>query len=369
MITSLNLRAFDTIQHSQLLTKLENYGLSERAILLMTSYLTNRYQRVKIGNIFSEWEKVQTGVPQGSVLGPLLFNIFLNDIFYVIESCKLYNFADDNNLSKSDKLPDTVSLSLKNDLTHIMAWFDANCFSSNLDKHKCMSMGKFSVYVQFEINGQIISPTSHAKILGVTIDHELKFKEHVSTICQKAARQLNVLKRLHKFLNEDSRLAIYRCFILSNFSYCPLVWHFCSIELCHKMEKIQERALRFVYSDFTSSYDALLKKGNHQMLYLNRLRNIATEVYKICNGYSPRYLSDLIERKLLPYNVRAKDILNQPKCNSVSYGLNSFRYKGPKIWNQLPNHLKEAVSLDVFKSLIKKWSGPKCLCTMCSSLL
>ena len=111
------------------------------------------------------------------------------------------------------------------------------------------------------------------------------------------------------------------------------------------MEKIQERALRFVYSDFTSSYDDLLKKGNHQTLYLSRLRNIAIEVYKICNGYSPKYLCDLIETKSTPYNIRSKHNLIQPKCKTVTYGLNSFRYKGPKIWNQLPNQLKDAISL------------------------
>lgn len=230
-------------------------------------------------------------------------------------------------------------------------------------------MGKFASNIHFNIGSQILSPSTNVKILGVTIDEKLTFDKHVHNICQKAARQLNVLKRLHKYLNFESRLAIYRCYIMSNFSYCPLVWHFCSINKSKIMEKIQERALRFVYNDHASPYEELLKRGNHKMLYINRLQLIAIEVYKILNGHSPEYLSDLIQMKENVYSMRSSQRLVQPKCKTVSFGLRSFTYKASKIWNELPELCKSPMTLREFKKLIKTWEGPNCSCTLCCSLL
>ncbi len=104
------------------------------------------------------------------------------------------------------------------------------------------------------------------------------------------------------------------------------------------------------------------------MLYINRIRIIATEVYKALNELSPKYLQDMIEKCDCDYNLCASP-LTQPKCNTVSYSFNSFRYKGPKIWNSLPNYIKKAISLSEFKFLIKSWDGPKCLCNLCQTML
>ena len=135
------------------------------------------------------------------------------------------------------------------------------------------------------------------------------------------------------------------------------------------MEKIQERALRFVYGDFTSSEEVLMQKGNHQSLYIGRLRAIALEVYKLLNGYSPGYIKDLLIEKENKYNLRNGIILNQPLCKTVTYGLRSFSYKGPKLWNSLPPNMKHTVTLAEFKNMLKTWTGPNCLCNMCIRML
>ncbi len=135
------------------------------------------------------------------------------------------------------------------------------------------------------------------------------------------------------------------------------------------MEKIQERALRFVYKGYVSTYKELLDKRNHSMLYISRIRIISTEVYIALNKLSPTYLQDIIEKHYCDYSLSASSPFTQPKCNTFSYGLNSFRYNGPKIWDYHPNYIKEAISLSEFKFLIKLWDVPKCLCNLCQTML
>ena len=165
-------KAFDTIPHVHLLRKLENYGLSSKAVSLLQSYLSNRYQRVKLGNTYSNWSNVKCGVPQGSILGPLLFNIFINDMFYVIEHCNLYNYADDNNLGKSSDNAEDLIKNIELDMTNLLEWFKANCLLANPDKFQCISMGKLADKIQFFIGNQVLSPSTNVKILGITIDEK-----------------------------------------------------------------------------------------------------------------------------------------------------------------------------------------------------
>ncbi len=363
-------KAFDMVSHEKLLQKLAVYGLSDSALKLIRSYLTNRFQRVKIGCASSDWKGVESGVPQGSIIGPLLFNIFVNDIFYILESGELYNYADDNFYSYSHNDTDVIKDCLEKDMICIMTWFRANCLSANPDKFQGITLGSWDDNITFNIENITVTARSTVKALGVTFDDKLNFNDHVTEICRKAARQVNVLKRLHKSLTMETRLIIYRSFILSNFNYCPLVWHFCGIKNTRKMEKIQERALRFVYRDFTSSYDDLLSKGNIEMLYIKRLKSMATEVYKTLHNLNPKYMQSLIEVKTdTNYDFRSSTILKQPAFNGITYGLNSYRYKAPKIWNSLPNNIKNAVSLVQFKNMIKSWEGPKCYCSMCSRFI
>ncbi len=190
-----------------------------------------------------------------------------------------------------------------------MSWFETNCFGVNREKRQC-------IFISNDINNTInvntvLFPSSNIKILGVTIDEHLTFNEHINIICSNEARQLNAIKRLQCNLDKESRLAIYRSYILSHFNYSPLVSHFCGIQNSRNMEKIQERALRFVYVDYESTYDMLLKMENH-------LRNMATEIFKALHGSTPIYIKYLYVEKDKIYNLCSTVSLKQPKCNTVT---------------------------------------------------
>ena len=199
-------------------------------VRLFSSYLTNRKQQVKIGQIFSSWENINKGVPQGSVLGPILFNIFINDIFYFIEHGTLYNYADDNTLSMSSPDFDYLIQCLVKDSNTLIDWFHFNCMQANPDKFQALAVGKRTHDKQpvFSIQGINISCEETVKLLGIDIDFLLKFYVHISNLCRKAAQQINIMKRIGKHLNKLNRLSIFHSFILSNFNFCPLTWHFCT---------------------------------------------------------------------------------------------------------------------------------------------
>ena len=153
--------------------------------------------------------------------------------------------------------------------------------------------------------------------------------------------------------------------MLSNFNYFPLVWHLCGPSDTSKMEKIQERALRFVFNDTISSYSNLLQRSKKPSLLLSRLRKISIEVHKILAQESPSFLNNLYVRKDTIYNLRDNEKVKQPAYNTMTYGNNSLRYQGAKLWNQLPAHVKEATDLNQFKNLIQAWLGPSCSCSIC----
>ena len=345
-------KAFDCLPHDLLILKLEAYGLTQNAIKLICSYLSDRKQCVKINNICSSFETMYKGVPQGSILGPVLFNIFINDIFYSVDYSTIYNYADDNTLSYADYDINNVIQKLESDSLKMLDWFANNLMQANPDKFQALAIGKktFDKNICFDLKGNKIECEKDVKLLGVTIDYELNFDKHISEMCKKASRQLNVLKRIGRYLNKLGRLTIYYSFILSNFNYCPITWHFCSEKNTKKIEKIQERALRFIYNDYDLDYEELLEKSKLPSLKVRRMRSIAIETFKILHKDSPVYLYNLINIKKHNYSFRYEQTAEIPPIRTKRYGLNSFRYYAAKLWNELPNHLDWKQILSSFQN-------------------
>jgi hypothetical protein len=171
---------------------------------------------------------------------------------------------------------------------------------ANPNKFQVLAVGKKTYEKHPTINIQNFELTCEdsARLLGIEIDYQLNLETHISTICRKASQQLNIIKHLGPYLNRLNKLTIFHTFILSNFNFCPLVWHFCVEKNSKKIEKVQERALRFVYEDYNSSYDNLLKKAKVPSLQIRRMRTMALETFKIMNKLSPSCLHNLCIYKI-----------------------------------------------------------------------
>jgi len=358
-------KAYDCLPHELLIAKLAAYGLDFGSLSLLHDYLSKRYQRVKIGNTFSEWLEIMLGIPQGSILGPLIFNIFLNDLFFFIQETDICNFADDNSLYASGKCVYEVMLSLQRDSENVLKWFKLNSMVANPSKFQVMFLGnKHNEIESFSVNGVDLKPSANVKLLGVTIDRKLNFRSHIDSLCASASQKVNALFRIRPYLNVHCAKQICNAYILSSFNYCPLIWMYGS-KLNNKLiNTVHKRAMRAVYRDFHSSFELLLRKDKSVTIHMRNLRTLLIEVYKSLNHENPKFMWTIFETKLNKYNLRSGKNLSLHRTNTHTYGMNSLSFRASMLWNNLPIALKSAKSLVEFKRKIKDWVGD-CSCHIC----
>ena len=209
-------KAFDTINHDLLIAKLKAYGFCKEALKLMKSYLKNRKQKVQINNKFSSERDVIAGVPQGSIDGPLLFNLFINDLVFFIEQCTLSNYADDNNLSISGEDKELIKSMLSSDFMIVENWFFENYMILNPGKCYFMCIGKNVSHSELlNLNGLNLKNCKEVEVLGITIDRNLNFKGHIKNICRKAGQKLSALLRISSHINTDKKSLLYKSIIKS----------------------------------------------------------------------------------------------------------------------------------------------------------
>ena len=220
-------KAYDCLPHDLTIAKFEAYGLSKISLSLLLDYLTSRKQRVKIGSSYSIWNEIKRGVPQGSILGPLLFNTFINDIFMLIEKTEICNFADDNTIGDCGEDLSNILENLKNDLKVLLKWFKINFLQANPSKFQFMILGKKKRnLVKLIINRTEIEKSRKVVLLGITIDNLLIFNEHIDNLCRTANYKLHALRRIRKYLPLEKTKLLCNAFIDSQFNYAPLVWMF-----------------------------------------------------------------------------------------------------------------------------------------------
>ena len=325
-------KAFDTINHDLLIAKLHCYGIEDDSLKLLWNYLKNRWQRTKINATYSSWAELLYGVPQGSILGPLLFNIYINDLFFEVDDTSICNFADDTTPHASGDVLKDVMIQLEHDSNTLLDWFRDNFMTLNEGKCHLLVCGHKHECMFANIGSTRIWEEYSAKLLGIHIDRDLSFQNHVRILCKSAGRKISMMARIAKYLSVSKRKILMKTFFESLFNYCPLIWMFCGRTLNKKINTLHERALRIAYNDYTSSFDALLDKDSSVTIHQRNLRCLAIEMFKINNKLSPPFICDLIQESTCRYHTRShftitetengtitkeKNVMSIPKANKV----------------------------------------------------
>ena len=336
------------------------YGFDNLSLKLIHSYLTDRYQRVRINSCFSSWFRILIGVPLG--LGPNLYNINSNDLFFFV-LLDICNFADDNSPFAVAPNTSCVLNKLENEAALLLRWIENNGFKANPDKFHLVLSEKDLKY-SIQVDGYKIKNCSNAKLLGINFDNELTFNQHIQDLCTKARKKIHALARVSNFMTVSQRKTIMHSFISSHFGYCTLVWMFHSKTLNNKINKIHERALRIVYKNDASSFEELLAIDNSFTIHERNIQTLAIEIYKVINHLSPKIM-ELIFPLKKEIRYPRENIFQATNPKTVSWGTNSLSYLGPKVWSIVPENIKNLKKLPLFIKNIRTWKPSNCPCRIC----
>ena len=354
-------KAFDCVNHDLLVAKLDAYGFSKDALSLIYSYLRDRSQRVEVDGVFSSWKNIDIGVPQGSILGPLLFNIYINDLFFSIENynVSLCNYADDNTLFSSDSDLTILLARLEKEMNSICLWFFNNGLQLNADKCQLLILGKPKQDDIFlYVNGEKIVSSDSVDLLGVTIDCDLSYTKHGDRVCKKIAAKLKALQRIAPYMPETKRKLLADSFVASEANYCPLIWNFSSRAIINNLERLNMKS-----SKLTSS---LQVQSVHRRHYEVLLR----EVYKTKFGLNPDYLKDNFKFKSFScYGLRNTDSLIRNRMRTSKHGLNTVTHIATLLWESLPHHIRNLENFDTFKAQLKSLDTLHCRCHLCTPFI
>lgn len=338
-------KAFDSVNHSILIEKLRHYGILGRSLDFFISYLANRKQKCRVNGHISGQKAVRCGVPQGSILGPLLFLVFINDFPNCLKYSTPSQYADDTSLTcTADNLINLES-QLNTELKHVKAWLSANKLTLNVAKTEFMlitTRQKLPFLDNHEIRIQIdntpLERVKHTKALGVILHENLSWEKHVDSVRKKVAAGIGLLRRIRDFTSFDILIKIYKALIEPHFDYACTVWDDLDATLALKLQRLQNRAARIITrSDYEVRSADILKNLGWETLQNRRFDFKKRLMIKVVKGEAPQYLIDLFktrihETSLVLRNSENKLNLQKPRTDCFK---GSFSYSGAALWNNL----------------------------------
>ena len=348
-------KAFDCVQHPILLGKLSSLGVDTRAVKWFESYLSEREQRVLANNVYSSHQLVTQGVPQGSVLGPLFYIIYANDINSTIRSCKIALYADDTVLYTANKNFGKSVRQIQRDMNALSHWCDHNGIRMNIEKTKLMIFGstvKIRKLPEFEVKVQDLplSVATTYKYLWVTLDSQLNYDKHIQNTIARVSLKLKQLRRMRYFLDVRAATLIYKTMILPIMEYGDIFLVGATAENRKKLQTLQNKGLRCALRrDIEVSTDELHRQAKLKKLKIRREQHLLSHMFDMAN--SGKHLKKPRSRGVKTRSQNKK-ILKTNKPNTEKYK-KSLAYAGPKKWNSLPERYHHLKSRAQFNGRIK----------------
>ena len=356
-------RAFDTVDHGILIEKLRMYGFNEASVLWFMNYLRGRTQCTCVNGSLSPLSEVEFGVPQGSILGPMLFLLFINDISESVKHCQLSLYANDTCLYVSSLDPYHIEKCINQDLKTIASWLSANNLILNASKTEYIMIGSrkklkdfHDCGVKFHINGNYLNEVYHCKYLGVVLDPNLTWNLHVEHIRCKVIKNMFLFRKARPFIDQNVAKTLYYTIIQSHLDYCSPVWSNAANNVLKKLHVLQKRALRIVLkSDFSTRSSDLYHMTYVDPIDLRWKKTNVLLLFKAMHLQNmPSYLSSRIQMKSNPYMLRnsiSQILLPKPKTGFLK---RSFTYTSSKIFNSLPLETRQICDINNFTRSIKK---------------
>jgi len=351
-------KAFDRVWHRGLLRKLRSIGINGQLLTWIDSYLSNRKQRVVINGCTSDWENIHAGVPQGSILGPLLFIIYINDIVADINS-SIKLFADDTSLYLIVDDPLDTAETLNGDLTKIHDWSMKWLVKFNPQKTETLKISRKTnrpFHPPLVMDNNIISSVTEHKHLGLTISDDGTWGKHIDMISKKAYTRVNILRKFKFILDRKTLEKIYMSFIRPLLEYGDVIWDNKSVSLINKLESIQTEAARIVTGGTRLvSINKLYTETGWERLSERREQHRLVYFFKMSKGLTPQYLSNLVPinlRSIHDHNTRHSAIIPPVRTRTSLYS-NYFLPQTVRSWNLLPETVKNCTSLSSFKSHLR----------------
>ena len=349
-------KAFDCVQHPILIEKLKQIGLSSTAVSWVRSYLSNRKQRVLANDTYSDYLTIKQGVPQGSVLGPLFYIIYANDLCKVLKNCNMAMYADDTVLYTSNRSFMASVTKMQADINVLEQWCCKNGIMVNTDKTKMMVFGSsasLKSLPEFGVtfNQVPLQTVTSYKYLGVELDNKLNYDKHVQKLISQVSGKLKQFRRMRCFLNSTAAMLVYKNMLLPIIEYGDILLTACSFENKRRLQVLQNKGLRCALNkprdDFTSTAD-LHDEAHILKLKYRRDEHILNIMFDLSRD--PSYVK--ASRQGACTRSQQKKLLKTKRPKTEKFK-KSLAYKGPTMWNNLSAFLHDLPSKNMFKVQIK----------------
>ena len=359
-------KAFDLVDQKILLNKLEIYGIKDEALLWFDTYLTNRKQQVTINNCKSELKNISCGVPQGSILGPLLFLLFINDLPLYTNNVFTDLYADDTTLYVIHNSMEQIENDLQTALNNLHIWCKSNGMVLNSAKTKVMLVTTSQRRnrldcdsLNLKFNNEDLNMISNDKLLGVFVDNNLTWSEHIKHLTKKIASSTWLLSKIKRFLSRDHRVQFYKSYIQPHIDFCNIVWGSSSESIKSRLFKLQKRVCRIILDYNVDDCDVAMKSLKIMSIYDRLYLRKAKFMFKVYTNEAPTYISEnftLRNNINTSINLRSSSsgcfIPPKPRTELFKH---SMRYSGCLVWNSLPDEVKSAQTVATFHNRCLKW--------------